>query len=379
MTRIDVFWTPDVLLHDTGEGIFEAAPSELLDHPEPHPESPGRVRNMRSLLEHGPLRERITWRAGRVATDEELRLVHRPEYIAKIRELSDHGGGRITPTTVISPGAFRAASAAAGTVVEATTAVLDGSSDRSYALVRPPGHHAQPAEADGYCFFNSVAIAAEVALARNRVDRVAIIDWDVHHGNGTQECFHDRSDVLTVSLHMSHGAWGPSHRQTGGPEEAGTGPGEGYNVNLDLPLGTGDGGYLRAMSGVVIPVVEEFDPDLVIVAAGQDPAQFDPNGRQSVTMAGFRELGRAARELADRVCDGRLVVAQEGGYAPTYAAFCLHATLEGVLRLEPGLPDPLAFLPDDPGHADRAIQRTREELSPWWTSLVRNGQADDLP
>lgn len=369
MAAIDVFWHPDVLLHDTGRGVFEAAPSDLLSHLEPHPESPARVENMLALLQRGPLRDEITWRAGRVASEEELALVHDPAYIAEIREMAERGGGRITPTTVVSPGTFRGASAAAGTVVEATEAVLDDPGKRSYALVRPPGHHAQPAQADGYCFFNSVAIAAELALRREGIDRVAIIDWDVHHGNGTQECFYGRNDVLTVSLHMSHGAWGPTHRQTGGPEETGAGPGEGYNLNLDLPLGTGDGGYAAAMNEVVVPVTTEFDPDLVIIAAGQDPAQFDPNGRQAVTMAGFRELGRTARDLAERVSEGRLVIAQEGGYAPTYAAFCLHATLEGVLGLEPTLDDPLAYMPDDPDHADAAIARARAALTGFWPSL----------
>lgn len=375
MPGIDVFWHPDVLLHDTGRGVFEAAPSEYLAHPEQHPESAGRVENMLALLQKGPLKDHITWRAGRTASEEELALVHTGDYIREIRDMAARGGGRITPTTVVSAGTFRAASAATGTVVEATDAMLDGTTGQSYALVRPPGHHAQPARADGYCFFNSVAVAAEHALRRDGIERVAIIDWDVHHGNGTQECFYGRSDVLTVSLHMSHGAWGPSHPQTGGPDETGTGAGEGFNVNVDLPLGTGDGGYLRAMDRIVEPVVGEFRPDLVIVAAGQDPAQFDPNGRQSVTMAGFRELGARARKLADRLCDGRLVIAQEGGYAPTYAAFCLHATLEGVLGIEPTLDDPLAFIPDQPSHADEAIANTRETLSPFWRSLRKADSA----
>lgn len=369
MAAIDVFWHPDVLLHDTGRGVFEAAPSELLSHLEQHPESPARVENMLALLQRGPLRDRIAWRAGRAASEAELAVVHDAAYIAEIREMAERGGGRITPTTVVSPGTFRAASAAAGTVVEATEAVLDDPGKRSYALVRPPGHHAQPAEADGYCFFNSVAVAAELALRREGIERVAIIDWDVHHGNGTQECFYRRDDVLTISLHMNHGAWGPTHLQTGGPEETGSGAGEGFNVNLDLPLGTGDGGYAAAMSEVVVPVTDQFDPDLVIVAAGQDPAQFDPNGRQAVTMTGFRELGRAARNLADRSSDGRLAIAQEGGYAPTYAAYCLHATLEGVLGLDPTLEDPLAFIPDDPRHADAAIARTKRALAGSWTFL----------
>jgi acetoin utilization deacetylase AcuC-like enzyme len=362
---LDVFWHDDVLAHDTGEGVFEAAASPLMAWDEAHPEGPKRVRNMHAILERGPLAEHARFRAGRHATREELELIHAAPYVDEVARLSAQGGGRVTGTTVASPGTFAAAAAAAGTAVAATEAVLAGEAQTTYALVRPPGHHAQPSQADGYCFFNSVAIAAQVARQAG-VERVAIVDWDVHHGNGTQECFYARDDVLTVSLHMAHGSWGPSHPQTGAPDEVGTGRGEGFNVNLDLPLGTGDGGYAAAVREVVGPVLDRFEPELVLIAAGQDPSQFDPNGRQSVTMAGFRALGQAARGWADRHAGGRLVLVQEGGYAPSYAAWCLHATLEGVLDLEPTLDDPLGYLPDDPHHADAAIARTRAAVGRFW-------------
>ncbi|HEY8582819.1 MAG TPA: hypothetical protein VIL49_07720 [Capillimicrobium sp.] len=358
---VDVFWHADVLAHDTGAGVFEAAASPLMAVDEPHPEGPVRVRNMKAVLERGPLAERVRWHAGRHATRAELELVHDPAYVDEVRRLADAGGGRVTATTVASERTFDACAAAAGTAVAALEAVLDGEAELAYALVRPPGHHAAPAQADGYCFFNSAAIAAEAARRRG-VERVAIVDWDVHHGNGTQACFYDRADVLTVSLHMAHGAWGPSHPQTGGPDEVGEGPGLGANVNVDLPLGTGDAGYLAAAERVVGPELERFDPQLVIIAAGQDAAQFDPNGRQSVSMAGFRGLGAHARGWGERHAGGRLVVVQEGGYAPSYAAWCLHATLEGMLGLEPLLDEPLAYLPDEPDRADAAIERTLAAL-----------------
>jgi acetoin utilization deacetylase AcuC-like enzyme len=195
---------------------------------------------------------------------------------------------------------------------------------------------------------------------------VAVIDWDVHHGNGTQEAFYSRDDVLTVSMHMRHGAWGPSHPQTGAPVELGRGAGEGFNVNVELPLGTGDAGYVAAFDEIVEPVVDAYVPGLILVGCGQDANQFDPNGRQCVTMAGFHRLGQAARRLADRWCGGRLVLVQEGGYARSYSAFCLHATLEGVLGLEPALEDPCAWMPDDPEPARSAIERVRATLAPYW-------------
>jgi acetoin utilization deacetylase AcuC-like enzyme len=178
---------------------------------------------------------------------------------------------------------------------------------------------------------------------------VAVVDFDVHHGNGTQECFWTRPDVLTISLHMDHGSWGSSHPQTGVVSEFGAGAGEGFNLNLPLPYGTGDAGYERAMHEVVMPLVNEFQPDLVVGAVGQDASQFDPNGRQTVTMSGFHVVGELLRSIADSSAGGRLAMVQEGGYNTSYSAFCLHATLAGVLGVATALDDPLAYMPDREG------------------------------
>ncbi|MGH3039933.1 MAG: class II histone deacetylase [Gaiellaceae bacterium] len=362
---IDLFWHEDALRHDTGSGVFEQPPSPLLDEQELHPENAVRIRNMKSILERGPLSAHIRRRHGRHADLEELRLVHEGDYVESIRDSCLSGSGILTWSTPVSTGSWDAALAAAGTTLVACEAVLTGETEVAYALVRPPGHHAQPARADGYCLFNNIALAAEHARRRG-IDRVAILDWDVHHGNGTQECFYDRDDVLTVSLHMRHGAWSDSHRQTGAPDELGDGAGTGFNVNVELPPGTGDGGYVRAFEEIVTPVVDRFAPDLLLVACGQDANQFDPNGRQCVSMEGFRRLGEATRSLAERRSGGRVVLAQEGGYARTYSAFCLHATFAGVLGVEGGLEDPCAYLPDDPSHADRELASVKAALAPYW-------------
>ncbi len=362
---IDLFWHEDALRHDTGSGLFEQPPSPLLDEQELHPENAVRIRNMKSILERGPLSAHIRRRDGRHADPAELQLVHDGDYVESIREACLSGGGILTWSTPVSTGSWDAALAAAGSTLAACDAVLVGETEVAYALVRPPGHHAQPAQADGYCLFNNIALAAEHARRRG-VDRVAILDWDVHHGNGTQECFYDRDDVLTVSLHMRHGSWSDSHPQTGAPNELGDGAGTGFNVNIELPPGTGDGGYVRAFEEIVTPVVDRFAPGLVLVACGQDANQFDPNGRQCVSMEGFRRLGEATRALAERHSGGRVVLAQEGGYARTYSAYCLHATLAGVLGVETGLEDPCAYLPDDPGHADRELASVRAALAPYW-------------
>jgi acetoin utilization deacetylase AcuC-like enzyme len=352
---IGVWWHDDVLTHDTGTGIWEQPGSDLVEVLDRHPENDVRIRNMRSMLERGPLSDQISWHAGRHATVEEISTVHSDEYIAAIEAFSEAGGGRLADdSTVVSAGTWDAALAAAGTTLAAADAVISGEVGTALALVRPPGHHAQPTVADGYCIFNNAALAAERARASG-LDRIAIVDWDVHHGNGTQACFYGRADVLTISLHMKTGPWGPTHPQTGSATESGHGDGEGFNLNLELPIGSGDRAYELAMREVVAPVLTQFRPDMVIGACGQDASTFDPNGRQNVTMDGFRTIGTVVREAAAELAAGRLLLVQEGGYAPTYSAYCLHATLEGALDGVERLEDPLAYIPDDPERATEVI------------------------
>jgi acetoin utilization deacetylase AcuC-like enzyme len=362
---IDVFWHPAVLDHDTGSGVFEAADTGLIDTPELHPENAERVRNMHSVLMRGPIAGHLRWRDGREATEAELAAMHDPEYIASLRRTCETGGGRFSSTTIVSPASWIPMLAAAGGALEAARAVLDCETEVAYALVRPPGHHAGPAMTDGYCFFNNSGLAAQLARDRG-VPRVAVVDWDVHHGNGTQTCFYGRADVLTISLHMRHGSWGPSHPETGAPDELGEGEGRGFNINVELRPGSGDGAYLAALRRIVLPALRQFQPGLIVGAVGQDASAFDPNGRQNVTMAGFRAIGDTLRRAAGELCGGRLVLVQEGGYARTYAAYCLHATLEGVLGTGPLLDDPLAFMPDDPGHADTDLDLVVSHAGRHW-------------
>ena len=234
---LDVFWHDDVLLHDTGSGVFEHDPSPLIEVSELHPENDVRIRNIRSALRNGPIAGRLRWRDGRQAEIDELVHLHEPAYVEEVREFCLCGGGVLAWSTRVCEGSWPASLAAAGTALEATRAVLDGECTQSYALVRPPGHHAQPATTDGYCLFSNTALAADAAI-RSGLERVAIIDWDVHHGNGTQECLYGRADVLAISLHMPHGSWSVAHPQTGSSLEAGLGDGVGHNVNVELTLCT---------------------------------------------------------------------------------------------------------------------------------------------
>ena len=365
---LSVFWHPDVLLHDTGEGVFEAPPSPLIAAAEPHPESATRILNMKSMLERGPLASALEWLPVPLHGEDELELVHTPAYLDEVRGSAAAGGRRYSSTTVLGAQSWAALLAAASAAMEAARAASARPGTPAYALVRPPGHHAQPACADGYCFLNNVALAAETVL-RGRAERVAIVDIDVHHGNGTQECFWTRPDVLTISLHMDHRSWGPFHPQTGAVSELGDAAGEGFNVNLPLPYGTGDAGYARAMREVVGPLVTRYEPDVLIAAIGQDASQFDPNGRQALSMEGFRVIGEHLASLADRCAGGRLALIQEGGYAVTYAAFCLHATLAGVLGRPSEIEDPLAYLPDDGGGVSAVLAQARSALRPYWPKV----------
>jgi acetoin utilization deacetylase AcuC-like enzyme len=363
---IDVFWHDAALGHDTGAGHFEMPMSELLEVSELHPENAERVRNMRAMLQRGPLAPQVRWHEGRLATEAELTTVHTPEHVERMRALVEGGGTRLDASTVVTAESWEPMLAAAGTSMAATDAVLSGEASVALALVRPPGHHAQPDRPDGYCFFNNAALAAERAR-RAGVERVAIVDWDVHHGNGNQACFYTRGDVLTISLHMRTGLWGERHPQTGSPEEVGVGPGQGRNVNVELPAGSGDRAYGLAMREIVAPVLEQFRPGLIVGSCGQDASAFDPNGRQNVSMDGFREIGRVVGEAARSLCDGRVVLVQEGGYARTYAAFCLHTTLEGVLGLEePLLPETHAYMPDDFTRARESVEAVQSALTRYW-------------
>ena len=326
-----VYWHDDCLLHDTGTGVFGSGPSPLIAVPELHPENVERVRNMRSALERGPLAGALEWHPGRHASEAELATIHHAEHIDRVRDFCAAGGGFLTASTPVVPASWQAALAAAGTTLAAAEAVLAGECTTAYALVRPPGHHAQPDRPDGYCLFANAALAAELARRRG-VERIAIVDWDVHHGNGTQECFYERADVLTVSLHMDHRSWGADHPQSGLPDEVGRAAGTGFNINVAFPMGVGDEGYLAAMGAVVEPLVRRVRPR---------PADRDVRpGREPVRpeRPPVRDHGRLPRARARRPPAGRRVLrgpppARPGGWL---RAHLLRPLPAGDRRRRPG-------------------------------------------
>ena len=352
--RMKVFYDEAMAGYCPPPGMFDAEPSDLLDIQMAQPERPERLINTASVLKRGPVASHLDWAPVRKARDEEILMFHEKAYLEGLKE-SAKEGVYLSASTYIYPEALEALYMAAGAAIDAAQSVVSGEYKMAYALVRPPAHHAQPAESDGYCFVNNVGLAVHEAL-NSGLKRVAVVDWDVHHGNGTQEGFYHRDDVLTISIHMNHGAWGPTHLQTGEVDEIGVGAGEGANLNLPLPMGIGDHGYLQTLKRCVAPALRKFAPDLIVCANGQDANMFDPNGRQSVSIEGFHTMACELKKLADELCDGKIVMTQEGGYNPTYAPYCAHAIVEGLLGLPLGLEDPVAFYPNDIEGGEAAVQ-----------------------
>jgi acetoin utilization deacetylase AcuC-like enzyme len=320
----------------------------FLEHasPEGHPERPARLEAARKGLEAATLTAKRVWLAPHDASDDELARVHTPAYVESLRR-ADGWQGYLNADTYCSRASIRAARRAAGAGVAMVDALLDGRARTGLALVRPPGHHARPAEAMGFCFFNNVAVAAAHARVRG-AERVAVVDFDVHHGNGTQEMFYADPAVLYVSLHQY-----PFYPGTGSVRETGTFEGTGRTVNVPLSAGAGDSVYLAAFQRIVAPVLASFDPDLLLISAGFDAHELDPLGSMRVTEAGFggiaAELGRAL----PRGPDGRVGVVLEGGYDLDGLAGSLRATLEA-------LDSPTAMPARSPKAADPAISPTHE-------------------
>ncbi len=270
-----------------------------------HPERPERLEAARAAIERSELSFAPV--EPRPATDEELERVHDPKFIKWLRTLGGEQG-YIDADTYVGPESVAVAELAAGGTVAMVDALIDGPNKRGVALVRPPGHHARPDHAMGFCLLNNVAIAAAHARARG-LSRVAIVDWDVHHGNGTQDAFVSDPSVLYVSTHQF-----PFYPGTGAALETGEGEGKGFTVNVPLTAGGGDGIYRAAFERVILPVLEEYAPELILVSAGFDASARDPLAEMTLSADAFGWMARSLRTIADRTAQGRIALVLEGGY-----------------------------------------------------------------
>lgn len=276
---------------------------------------------------------------GRAATDDEIGWYHTPAYIQKVKDISAAGGGEAGGGTPIAADGYELACLSTGGCLAAVDAVMDGRVNRAFANVRPPGHHACADTAMGYCVWNNVVVAAYYAQRKHGLKKVMILDWDVHPGNGTQDAFYNDGSVLFFNL-FQHGIFGPGVCER---DQVGAPGAEGTNVNIAVPPGSGHATYLAAFERLVIPITRAFRPDIILVSAGQDASISDPLGRNQLVTESYRVMTQHLIDLAEELCDGRLVVLQEGGYSETYAPYCTLAIVETLAGRRTGISEPLSW------------------------------------
>ncbi|MBK0420410.1 class II histone deacetylase [Leucobacter sp. CSA1] len=339
------FWQQSIL--DMGGDTEPGAPVE----------TPSPRRRLMNLIERSGLASLTARIPPTDLEDEDLLRVHSAMYLEDFRELSAGRGGELGDFAGFGPGAYDIAKLAAGGAHAALAAVLRGEVDVSYALVRPPGHHAEPDRARGYCLLANTPVAIEKLRAEGLVRRVAILDWDVHHGNGAQLIYWDDPDTLTISIHQDR--LYPS--DSGFVDETGSVAAERSNVNIPLPAGSGRGAYEYAFEQVVEPAIERFSPELIVIASGLDSGAMDPMGRMMLSHQAFADLTRRCIALAERVCHGRLGIVQEGGYSPLYVPFCGAEILAALLGVDSDI---------DTDYFDDLDELPDQQLSPHQESVV---------
>ena len=338
-----------------------ALDSRFLDHRNPsgHPECPERLESVMAMLDEFGRRDQLERVSAEMVPLDLLTRVHSQELVQALGDSMRQPYTRFAADTYAGSDSFEVARLATGHGVELTRRVLAGTLDAGLALIRPPGHHAETNRAMGFCLLNNVAVAAQAALLQTSVDRVAIVDFDVHHGNGTQQIFYSRSDVLYISAHQY-----PLYPGTGAVQENGQGQGLGFTVNFPLPAGLGNPTYNSLFLDLVCPLVEAYSPQVVLVSAGYDAHAQDPLATMNVTEEGFAHMTRQLNRAADRTCQGKIVYFLEGGYNLEALAASVRATI--LETLSPGN-DRLERARSDfyRRYRDQAVTR----LHTWWTSL----------
>lgn len=344
MTKTGIVYHPLFLAHDTGG----------------HPERKERLTEaLESIRSAGLDVDCITPKPARV---DQVATIHGRRYIDQVRAICEQGGGYLDMDTVLSAKSYDAALMAAGAAITAVDAVMDGF-DSAFALVRPPGHHAMPSRGMGFCIFNNVAIAAKHAQARG-LKKVLIVDWDVHHGNGTNAIFYSDKSVLYFSTHQF-----PHYPGTGRATEVGADGAEGTKVNVPMPSGTGDEGYLMVYREILKPIALEFSPDIVLVSAGHDPHKKDPLGGMSLTAAGFGAIAGVVKEIADECCRGRLAATLEGGYN-------LEAQAEAIVAEIKAFQGAVPTVSGTDVRIAQRIAEVKKIQSAYWRSLRDSANAD---
>jgi len=330
-----------------------------------HPESPERLRIIYKMLQDEDMQGKFLVFPPRSATIEELAWVHTARHIQTVAATAGHRLTMLDPDTYACAQSFEIAKLAAGGVLVAVDKVLAGEVQNAFAFVRPPGHHAEANRAMGFCLFNNVAVAANYCIKIHKLERILIIDWDLHHGNGTQHSFYERRDVLYFSTHQY-----PYYPGTGHVTEVGSGAGKGFTVNVPLPVGPGDGEYFLIFEEILEPIAREYKPDIVFVSAGFDIYYQDPLGGMQVTPAGFANLCRIILDFAQDTCHGRVIFVLEGGYhlqGLRDATKAVLKTMRGEM-LGKGR-DKQMRQNIDHGLIDPIIKKVQEAHRPFWKNI----------
>ncbi len=322
-----------------------------------HPEHPDRLRAIDAMLEEEEMKDRFQLLEPREATAEEILRVHTEPYYKRIESTRGCGHAQLDPDTHVSSESYRVAKLAAGGLCVLVDAVFSGEIQNGFALIRPPGHHAEADRGMGFCIYNNVAVAARYAQDRGVAKKVLIIDWDLHHGNGTQHSFSEDPTILYFSTHQF-----PFYPGTGSAEEVGRNDGAGYTVNVPLPGGQGEADFLRIFQAILEPIADSFRPDLLLVSAGFDIYEQDPLGSMRVTETGFGSMAQSLMKLAEKHCQGRILFTLEGGYH-------LDGQAKGVKSVLNALTGP-SLPPQDKGPAsgttERILDHVRTTQRPFW-------------
>lgn len=353
------------LWHHTGNHA-DYVPYGFPVEPLHHSESPDTKRRIKNLMEVSGLYEKLFQIKPRKATKEEILLFHTENHFEHIKSLNKSisvNAGISAPTGI---GSFDIALLSTGGVIEAIDSVIDSKVDNAYALVRPPGHHAMPDKAMGFCIFGNAAIAGKYALKNKGLSKIAFVDWDVHHGNGTQAAFYEDQNALTISIHQDRNF--PTN--SGLVDENGEGKGSGYNINIPLPPGSGVGAYESAFDRVIIPALEVYNPELIIIPSGFDGGAGDPIGRQMLTSEGFKSLTKKMMAVAEDVCNGRILMTHEGGYSAATVPFFAHAVIETMAHENLGIEDPFQKIIGNLGQQE--LQPHQDKIIKEAESLLKN-------
>lgn len=348
MPKTGIVYHEDFLRHETGE----------------HPERKERlIATMELLEETGALKE-LTCIAPKKAITGQIEYVHDASYVEEVRMRCQSGGGMLDLDTVLSQDSYEVALRASGGVLSAVDTVMDELKS-VFALIRPPGHHAEASHGMGFCIFNNVAIATRYAQKQHKLKRILIVDWDVHHGNGSQDIFYDDASVLYFSIHQS-----PFYPGTGSVDEIGADDGKGFTVNVPLPGGIGDAGYTYVFNEILIPIALEFRPELILISAGQDAHFADPIGGMSLTAKGFGRLASIVKSIANSTCEGRIVAALEGGYDLTALSYSVLSILNSLGDLSMGIKEPMAAPKDElSGQVREKVKEVKEAQKECWGVL----------